>query len=228
MKCGPLASGMERPNVNLEDSKEEEMAKVSKGSAKKTKGSKKTSKKSTAPKEGQSLSAATPKPKKTGGAKAPTRAPLAAKTYFAKDGEIAAKWRLIDADRQPLGRISSLIATILMGKDKAAYTRSSDTGDFVIVVNAKGIVLTGKKWEDKVYKYHTNYPGGLKVFTAQELLDKHPERIVERAVYGMLPKGHMGRQWYKKLRVFAGSEHPHAAQKPEPVKIPDLGYWERT
>jgi large subunit ribosomal protein L13 len=207
------------------------MAKVTKGkSAKKTKGNRKpTSKKAVAKQpEGHEASSASAEPKKVVAAKQPARPSLAPKTFFAKDGEIPPKWRLIDADRQPLGRLSSLIATILMGKDKAGFTRSSDTGDFVIVINAKGIVLTGKKWDDKLYKYHTNYPGGLKVSTARELHEKHPERIIENAVYGMLPKGHMGRQWYKKLRVFAGSEHPHIAQQPEPVKVPDLGYWERT
>jgi large subunit ribosomal protein L13 len=131
-----------------------------------------------------------------------------------------------DASGQTLGRLSSHIANVLMGKTKPTYTRHVDTGDHVVVINAKDIVLTGDKWNQKTYYYHTNYPGGIKSFTAKQLLETYPERLVERAVYGMLPKGHMGRRWYKKLRVFSGSEHPHTAQKPQAAKLPDLGVTE--
>lgn len=148
------------------------------------------------------------------------RRPLQDKTYFAGWNEKTPRWRLVDATGQPLGRLASQVANLLMGKDKPFYTRSADTGDFVIVVNAKQIQLTGKKLEQKVYQYHTNYPGGLKTYQVKDVLaGPNAQRVVEWAVYGMLPKGHMGRRWYSKLKVFAGSEHPHAAQKPEPVKI---------
>jgi len=154
------------------------------------------------------------------------RNPLIPRTYFAENGELV-KWRIVDAAGQPLGRLSSYISTALMGKDKPGYTRHHDSGDAVVVINAKDVVLTGNKWDQKTYHYHTNYPGGIKSFTAKDLREKNPERLVERAVYGMLPKGHMGRQWYKKLRVFAGSEHPHKAQQPAVVKLPDMGTWEK-
>ncbi len=165
--------------------------------------------------------AASAKPKVAG----PKRNPLNSKTFFAKQGDLS-RWRIVDAKGIPLGRLSSHVAHLLMGKDKAGYTRFADTGDFVIVVNAKDVVLTGKKWESKEYFYHTNYPGGIKTLTARGLLKDKPEELILRAVYGMLPKGHMGRRWYGKLRVFAGTDHPHTAQKPEPVKLPNLGTWE--
>jgi len=157
------------------------------------------------------------------------RRPLNPRTYYPKQSEISG-WRIVDATGLPLGRLSSYIAHILMGKDKAAYTRFADTGDHVVVINAKSVLLTGNKWEDKKYHHHTNYPGGLKTFTAKELLEKHPERLIQRAVYGMLPKfkGHMVHRWYKKLRVFSGADHPHAAQKPQVVKLPNIGIQERT
>jgi len=146
------------------------------------------------------------------------RRPLMAKTFYPKQSELS-QWVLIDAKGMTLGRLSSQVANILMGKSKAGYTRFADTGDFVIVINAKEVVLTGNKWADKRYYYHTNYPGGIKTFTAQELLNKTPERLVERAVHGMLPEGHMARRWFRKLRVFAGAEHPHAAQKPKQITL---------
>ncbi len=154
------------------------------------------------------------------------RNPLLPRTPMAECGALT-KWRVVDATGQPLGRLSSYIAKALMGKDKPAYTRFHDTGDAVVVLNASQVVLTGNKWDQKTYYYHTNYPGGIKSFTAKELLEKHPERLIERAVYGMLPKGHMGRQWYRKLRVFAGSDHPHKAQQPNVVKLPYLGTREK-
>lgn len=162
-------------------------------------------------------------PKKEGAA--PKRAPLTPKTYFAKTGEFSEKWRLVDASGQTLGRLGSYIAMALMGKDKPAYTPFSDTGDFVLVINAEKVKLTGNKWNDKTYFHHTGYPGGIKSTTARELLEKHPERLIENAVWGMLPKskGHMVRHWFKKLRVFKGSEHPHAAQMPVAATLPNLG-----
>lgn len=170
---------------------------------------------------------AKPKSPKHSREKAAPRRPLMPRTVFAKWGEGPDNWRLIDASGQTLGRLSSYIASVLMGKDKPTYTRFTDTGDHVVVINAKNVVLTGKKWSDKVYHHHTNYPGGIKGITANELLKQHPERLIELAVYRMLPKGHMGRKWYKKLRVFAGAEHTHTAQQPKSVTLPDLGTWER-
>lgn len=161
---------------------------------------------------------------KAKGAAPTARKPLVPRTSFVKWGEGGGKWRLVDAAGQPLGRLSSLIAMILMGKDKPTYTPFSDTGDAVVVINAKEVVLTGNKWDQKVYNYHTNYPGGIKTFTARQLLEDNPERLVQWAVYGMLPKskGHLARHWYKKLRVFPGAEHTHTAQQPEAVKLPEV------
>jgi large subunit ribosomal protein L13 len=109
------------------------------------------------------------------------------------------------------------IASILRGKNKPSYTPHADTGDYVIVINAEKVRFTGKKWDLKEYKHHSHHPGGLKVLTASEMLEKFPERIIERAIKGMLPKTKLGRAMYKKLFVYTGSEHPHAAQKPEPI-----------
>lgn len=151
------------------------------------------------------------------------RAPLVERTLFAKWGEEKAAWIVVDAASQPIGRLSSHIAQLLMGKHKAQFTRFSDTGDHVIVINAKSVKLTGNKEQDKQYHHHTGYAGGIKTFTAAELRDKHPERLIESAVYGMLPKGHMGRRWFKKLRVFSGAEHTHQAQQPVTGVLPRLG-----
>lgn len=148
------------------------------------------------------------------------RAPLLERTYFAKPGENAAKWRLIDATGLTVGRLSTYISSALMGKDKPQFTRHSDTGDHVIVINAEKVKFTGKKWTDKWYHYHTGFIGGIKSFTPKDLLGTHPERILERAVYGMIPRHHMGRKWFKKLHVYTGTEHPHEAQKPEKVELP--------
>jgi len=154
------------------------------------------------------------------------RNPILPRTLMADSGDLV-KWRIVDAEGQPLGRLCSIIATALMGKDKPAFTKHHDTGDSIVVLNAAKVVLTGNKWEDKTYHYHTNFPGGIKSFTAKELREKHPERLIERAVWGMLPKGHMGRSWFKKLRVFPGAEHNHKAQTPEVIKLPNLGTWEK-
>lgn len=137
------------------------------------------------------------------------------KSFIAKPHEVERKWYVIDAEGKNLGRLSSEIASILRGKKKPIYTPHVDTGDYVIVVNADKIAVTGKKMTDKVYKHHTGYPGGLKEITLEKLLAKKPEEVLRHAVKGMMPKGKLGRQMYKKLKVYAGPEHNHAAQKPE-------------
>ena len=139
------------------------------------------------------------------------------KTYIKPVNEIERKWYLVDAEDRILGRLASRIATILMGKDKPWYCDFLDTGDFLIVVNADKVMLTGKKWENKMYYSHSGYPGGLKEIRAKDLLGKHPERLMKFAVKGMLPKNKLGRKMLKKLKVYAGSDHPHQAQKPEPL-----------
>src|SRR5690606_9292388 len=111
------------------------------------------------------------------------------------------------------------VAQILMGKLNPRYTKHAATGDFVVVVNADKVALTGKKWQQKFYKWYTGYVGGVKEISAEDLREKHPERLIQWAVEGMLPNNHVGRRWKKRLRIFAGPEHPHQAQKPEPVKI---------
>lgn len=136
-------------------------------------------------------------------------------TFMAKPHEVERKWYVVDAAGQRLGRLASEVASILRGKLKPTYTPHVDTGDFVIVVNADKIVLTGKKMQEKTYYRHTNYAGGLKETSAAELLAKKPEKMVEIAVKGMLPKNSLGRAQLKKLKVFAGPEHPHQAQQPE-------------
>ncbi len=137
------------------------------------------------------------------------------KSFIAKPHEVERKWYVIDAEGKNLGRLSSEVAAILRGKKKPIYTPHVDTGDYVIVINAEKIAVTGKKMTDKVYKHHTGYPGGLKEITLEKLLQKKPAEAVKHAVKGMMPKGKLGRQMYKKLKVYAGPEHNHAAQKPE-------------
>ena len=136
-------------------------------------------------------------------------------TYFPKSGEIEKKWYVVDAEDQVVGRLTSRVASVLMGKDKPCYTDFLDTGDFVVVVNAEKVRLTGKKWSDKVYYSHSGYPGGLKQSRAEHLLNQHPERLLQLAVKGMLPKTKLGRSMFKKLKVYAGNQHPHQAQNPE-------------
>lgn len=137
------------------------------------------------------------------------------KSYNAKPQEIERKWYVLDASGKTLGRLSTEIASILRGKRKPIYTPHVDTGDYVIVINAENIVLTGKKLEQKYYKYHTGYAGGLREVRYDVLMDKNPEKIISLAVKGMLPKNSLGRQMFKKLKVYRGSEHNHEAQKPE-------------
>lgn len=138
-------------------------------------------------------------------------------THYAKPGEVEREWLLIDATDQVLGRVATEAARLLRGKHKPLYTPHTDTGDFVIIINADKIRVTGKKMTDKVYYHHTGYNGGLKSETLAEAMEKHPERVIEHAVKGMLPKTTLGRQQGMKLKVYAGPEHPHTAQNP--VKI---------
>jgi len=138
-------------------------------------------------------------------------------TYFAKTGEINQKWLEVDAEGEVLGRLAVRIARVLMGKHKPDYTPHVDTGDYVIVVNAEKIVLTGRKAEQRFKSNYSGYPGGLHKRSFGEILERHPERLIEDAVRRMLPKGRLGRQMYQKLKVYVGSDHPHQSQKPEPI-----------
>ena len=140
-------------------------------------------------------------------------------TYHAKPGEIEREWLLVDATDMVLGRLASEIAQILKGKRKPVYTPHVDTGDFVVVINAEKVRLTGNKANTKSYYSHSGYPGGLKEVSFQRMLDKHPERIVEKAVRGMLPKNTLGRAMGRKLKVYVGPEHPHQAQKPRQITL---------
>ena len=136
-------------------------------------------------------------------------------SYMANPDKIERKWYVVDADGQTLGRLTSEIAKVLRGKNKPVYTPHIDTGDYVIVVNAEKIKVTGKKMDQKVYYRHSDYVGGMEETTLREMLAKKPEKVIELAVKGMLPKGPLGRSMIKKLHVYAGPEHNHAAQKPE-------------
>ncbi|MEW6725052.1 MAG: 50S ribosomal protein L13 [Bacillota bacterium] len=140
-------------------------------------------------------------------------------TYMAKSEDVNRKWYVVDATGQTLGRLASRVAAILRGKHKPIYTPHVDTGDHVIVVNADKVVLTGKKLGQKLYKRYSGYPGGLKEITYEKLMKTHPERAIEHAVKGMLPHTRLGRKMGKKLRVYAGPEHPHAAQQPETLEF---------
>lgn len=141
------------------------------------------------------------------------------KTYQAKPGEVERKWYLIDAEGVVLGRLATTAAEILRGKNKPQYTPHIDTGDFVIVVNADKVRVTGGKAQKKEYFHHSGYPGGLKSETFEDALAKHPERVIEHAVKGMLPKTTLGRTQGMKLKVYAGPDHPHAGQKPEKIEM---------
>ena len=137
------------------------------------------------------------------------------KTYMANPAKVEKKWYVVDAEGQTLGRLASEVAKVLRGKNKAIFTPHIDTGDYVIVINAEKVKVTGKKLDQKVYYRHSEYVGGMKETTLREMLAKKPEKVVELAVKGMLPKGPLGNQMYTKLYVYAGPEHKHAAQKPE-------------
>lgn len=140
------------------------------------------------------------------------------KTYMARPGEIEPKWWLVDAQNKVVGRLASDIATILMGKHRPTYTPHVDTGDYVVVINAEKVVLTGKKWEQKRYTWYTGYPG-LHSETAAERMAKKPETILSEAVRRMLPKNKLGVQMLRKLKVYIGDQHPHQAQQPEPAEL---------
>ena len=141
------------------------------------------------------------------------------KTYVAKEQEISKKWYLVDAKDRVLGRLATQIAMRLRGKHKPVFTPHADTGDFIVVINANKVTLTGGKWDKKVYYRHTGYIGGLKEISAKKLLEKKPEDILRFAVRGMLPKNSLGRRQLKKLKIYSGSEHPHQAQQLEKLEI---------
>ncbi|MGB4164027.1 MAG: 50S ribosomal protein L13 [Bacillota bacterium] len=141
------------------------------------------------------------------------------RSYMAKPEEVVRKWYVVDASGRTLGRLASKVAAILRGKHKPTYTPHVDTGDYVIVVNADKVVVTGNKARDKVYYHHTQYPGGLRSITFEDLMKKSPERVIERAVRGMLPCNRLGRSMIKKLKVYASPDHPHQAQKPEILEV---------
>lgn len=136
-------------------------------------------------------------------------------TYMAKPNEVERNWYVVDAAGQTLGRLASQVASIIRGKHKPQFTPHVDTGDFVIVINAEKIHLTGNKLQDKLYHRHSLHPGGLKTFTAQQMIQNRPEKVIELAVHGMLPKNRLGRTMKLKLKVYAGGEHPHQAQQPK-------------
>ncbi len=141
------------------------------------------------------------------------------KSFIAKPHEVERKWYVVDAEGKTLGRLTSEVASILRGKHKPIYTPHVDTGDYVIIVNAEKVEVTGKKRQQKMYRHHTGFPGGLKEFTFEKMLEKKPEEIVSHAVKGMLPKGKLGRQMFKKLKVYCGPDHKHEAQKPEVLEV---------
>ena len=141
------------------------------------------------------------------------------KTFMAKPENIKRDWYVIDAEGQTLGRLATKVATVLRGKNKAIYTPNVDCGDYVIIINASKVKLTGNKLDQKMYYNHSGYTGGLRERTAKVMLEKYPEEMVERAVKGMLPKGPLGRQMYRKLFVYAGSEYEQTAQKPEVLEV---------
>jgi large subunit ribosomal protein L13 len=140
------------------------------------------------------------------------------KTYQAKKEEIDHKWYVVNAEGKVLGRLSTELAKILKGKNKPIYTPHVDTGDFVVVVNAGKVTLTGKKLKDKIYYHHTGYPGGIKEMSAEKLLAKKPTEMIRMAVRGMLPKNSLGRQMLRKLKIYSGPNHPHEAQRPIPLE----------
>ncbi len=141
------------------------------------------------------------------------------KTFNAKAAEVQRDWFVVDAEEKTLGRLASEIAHRLRGKHKAEYTPHVDTGDYIVVVNAEKISVTGAKTTDKMYHNHTGYPGGLKSLSFEKLIEKAPERVLQRAVKGMLPRNPLGRAMFKKLKVYAGPEHPHSAQQPQTLNI---------
>jgi large subunit ribosomal protein L13 len=140
------------------------------------------------------------------------------KTYYPKAEDIQRDWVVVDANDQTLGRLATQISTVMLGKHKPGFTPGVEMGDYVIVVNAAHIKVTGNKLDDKMYHRHTGYPGGLRSINLRDLLAKNPERVIEQAVWGMLPHNRMGRHLMRKLRVYAGPDHPHDAQNPKPIE----------
>ena len=141
------------------------------------------------------------------------------KTFSAKPQNVEHNWLLVDAEGQTLGRIATEIATRLRGKHKPEYTPHVDTGDFVVVINAEKVRVTGNKAKDKMYHHHTGFPGGLKSFSFEKLIDRAPDRVLKLAINGMLPRTPLGRAMFKKLKVYAGNDHPHAAQQPQALQL---------
>ena len=141
------------------------------------------------------------------------------KTYTAKPSDIKQDWFVIDASDKTLGRLATEIARRLRGKHKPEYTPHMDTGDYIVVINAKEVKVTGNKTTDKIYHHHTGFPGGLKSISFDKLIEKRPEMVIEKAVKGMLPRGSLGREMYRKLKVYPGAEHKHAAQQPKTLEI---------
>jgi large subunit ribosomal protein L13 len=141
------------------------------------------------------------------------------KTYTPKPGDIERVWHLVDATDLPLGRLASMVAQLLRGKHKPIYAPHVDTGDFVVVINAEHVAVTSDKSQSKIYYRHSGYPGGIKAETFESLMERRPHAVVERAVRGMLPKNRLGRKMIKKLKVYPGAEHPHAAQAPQPLDL---------
>jgi len=144
---------------------------------------------------------------------------MSAKTMVVKQGQVRHDWYVVDAQGTPVGRVAARAAKILMGKNKPTYSPSLDNGDFVVVINAGKAVLTGRKEQDKMYRRHTGFPGGLRETSAADMRAKHPEKLVEEAVRGMLPKNSLGRKQFKKLKVYGGATHPHDAQRPKALKL---------
>ncbi|ADI66615.1 ribosomal protein L13 [Mobiluncus curtisii subsp. curtisii ATCC 35241] len=144
------------------------------------------------------------------------------RTYSPKAGDVDAKWHVVDADGIVLGRLASQVATLLRGKHKPTFAPNFDNGDYVIVINAEKVVLTGNKWTEKTAYHHSGFPGGLKATSYQELRDKQPEKIIEKAVKGMMPRNRLSKQQLTKLKVYAGPEHPHAGQNPEVFELTQI------
>jgi large subunit ribosomal protein L13 len=141
------------------------------------------------------------------------------KTFSAKPHEVKRDWYVVDASEKVLGRLATEIARRLRGKHKAEYTPHVDTGDYIVVINAEKVMVTGRKFKNKIYYHHTSFPGGIKEISFDKLQKKNPERIIELAVKGMLPKNPLGREMYRKLKIYVGNEHPHEAQQPQKLEI---------
>ncbi len=144
---------------------------------------------------------------------------MAVKTYTPKESEIERKWFVVDAEDMVLGRLATQVATVLRGKHKPQFTPNLDAGDFVVVVNAEKVRVTGGKFHQKRYYHHSRYPGGMRSLTFEQMIEKHPERVIQTAVRGMLPKNALGKRMLRKLRVYSGPEHPHSGQQPAQLDV---------